>query len=272
KELIQVYRLQNIDSKSAVDIASTVMADQLKRIALDTRSNSIIVQANEKGHEAFAELLKTIDQPQPSLDQIKMVDAGEFEASVVRNKATVIQSMLPQIEIAFSDSNLILRGSEQDLEVAESLLARLTESSKPKPDARNLVIEVRWLREDENAKADETNGELSQKLSARGFKPLSTVALLETRIPSSGKFTCDSNQSGSILNIEGDVRTVEGGLEVELKANAAAPPSVDLAFASSYFAKTDQWLVFGVAQGKESAQSKTGRDIILVRIKNDLSL
>ncbi|MEM6472760.1 MAG: hypothetical protein AAF802_24575, partial [Planctomycetota bacterium] len=46
KELIQVYRLQNIDSKSAVDIASTVMADQLKRIALDTRSNSIIVQAN----------------------------------------------------------------------------------------------------------------------------------------------------------------------------------------------------------------------------------
>ncbi|MEM0924717.1 MAG: secretin N-terminal domain-containing protein [Planctomycetota bacterium] len=265
-EEIRIYRLEYIESDLAVDIVLTILDNEVGRIAEDENTNSLIVQATDSGHQSLGTLLKSLDQPKPSQDKIRIIPSGRLDTSVIGR-------MLPFVEIATSGSNTVLKGTPEDLEAAETLAMQLMGDKEKKADTQSLLMEALWLQESDEVIRGLADSKLAEKLRARGFDSLLTVAALETRINSTGQFVSESIQAGTTLALEGIIRPTDQGLEVNLQIQASSAPVIDLNFKSTYVAKADQWLVFGVAQGASGdGRQQQGRNLILVRIKTDSPL
>ena len=261
---LKVYYLRHIDSKIAYEVASTMLADSLSRIAVDSRSNSLVVSANEVGHDAFADVLKVLDKPPIPLEELKIISAGNLDVSI-------LSRMVPNIEVAQSGDQIILKGDRDGLLVAEALAQRLVETTEEKNALpKGLMVEVQWLTE-AGEKAFQLKGELADKLAARGFGPLSILAALETRVSPNGEFASESGQGAMMLKVNGVLSRADSGLEIALETSAMRDPLV-LEFESTFFAEPNRWLVFGVAQGSELVQNKQPRSLILVRVKEDSPL
>ncbi|MEO1529607.1 MAG: secretin N-terminal domain-containing protein [Planctomycetota bacterium] len=262
---LRVYYLRHIDSATAYDVTSTMLArNGVSNLAIDKPSNSLIVNANSEGHDALIKLLETLDRPPTKRDELKMIPANNLDSSILAR-------MLPNVEVAESATSIVLKGSPGDLEIAEALALQLVREVEKSLQPRGLMVEVLWLTEDSLPNGFRLQGELADKLSDRGFSPLTVVATLETRVSPQGDFASESTQGLSILKVQGELTSVDDGLEVVLETNAERDPIL-LEFESTFFAQPDQWLVFGVAQGSESEQDNLKRSLILARIKKDLPL
>ncbi|MEL6109154.1 MAG: secretin N-terminal domain-containing protein [Planctomycetota bacterium] len=261
---LRVYSLRYVDTSTVYDVASTVLRERISNLSMDKRSNSVIVNAPAEGHQAMTKLIETLDVAPKQLEEIKILRSDHVDADT-------LAILLPNLQIATSGQGVILKGAAEELRIAEALALRMTESAEAAAQPTGLIVEVQWLTEGEAAKGRQLKGELVEKLSARGFSPLSVTATLETRVSPQGEFASESIQGVSMLKVEGKLNTVDNQLEVALETSASRQPVV-LEFESIFLTKPDQWLVFGVAQGSGSDQENATRSLILVRVKQDLPL
>lgn len=261
---LRVYALRHIDASTVSDVAMTVLSNQLKNMSVDERSNSLIVNAAVDGQHAMAKLIETLDVAPLQLEEIKMLSLDPVNAET-------LAIMLPNLQIATTEQGVILKGSLEELEIAEALALRMSEAAQAVAEPAGLIVEVQWLTEGKVAEGRQLKGELANKLAARGFSPLSVTATLETRVSPQGEFASESTQGISMLKVQGGLSTIDNQLEVSLETSASRQPVI-LEFESIFRTKPDQWLVFGVAQGSGSDQDKSTRSLILVRVKRDMPL
>lgn len=227
------------------------------KIAIDARTNRLVVLADKKTHDTIKTLLAKIDnvQPEPKTSLVK-----------ARDKAGVLRDLIQQLEMdvtiavdAQSDT-MIIRGKEEDVEYVQQLVAKLEKlfevNQAQSLDSRQYNVELFSFggggeHKDAEERIHRDLTALTPVLAAKGLRQPKILAHTEVRVLSGRPFSASDGVHELSGNVEPQGNAIQLALEVSITIDEQGPPRV---FETTISTREGRPVVFAMTRGKGESQ------------------
>ncbi len=231
---INIYKLKHSSASELADVVTRVIRLSPGEItAVDERTNALIVAALEPTHEEVADLLERLDQPVESttpnlpvgIFPIKHVQGGALVATI---EHLMRSSTWLTIGYDSGSSSIVVRGEEEDLQMAEQLIESLdVPTARRMETGKQVTLRICWLANgvDGLRHVPADLGDVEAELGRLGVEGLGLVAQTTTTITAGKDF--QSNFTALLdgswdVNMDGATRIVDSQYVIDIGINGKA--------------------------------------------------
>lgn len=225
-DLVRVYRLQNLNCREIYQVIQQLFPDAT--IAVDQRSNSLVIRANMATMENIGEQLDSMEKLAETASASTQV--VQLQEKLDRNCVNFLQqyASMENVQLAVQpDSGLLLvDGRPEQVAMLKTLIQQLQVRSATAAETRPVLVRLLWLREgvDSDTELEEV-ARINKQMSRLGIKNLGVVGQLACRCDlktaESSSFSIKGTDtletSTAQLKVAGSLRPLENSSAIEGK-------------------------------------------------------
>ncbi|OHB73172.1 MAG: hypothetical protein A2V70_09115 [Planctomycetes bacterium RBG_13_63_9] len=236
--LVEVYALKHANAASVVESLKPIVGQDASvpvRLAVDNRTNAIVVSSPREVHDRIRELINVLDVPQRSGEskQYKVFSLVNVEPAMA---AEILSELLgndeARIAVEARSKSLIVSGPQETLKIVEALLLRLDETADKVPEqpapSTTFRVRVVWLASGVSPEdAPEPSEDLEKvvaELSKVGIEDVRQIGQIMVNIAAVGSFQASGSpmlgKNATDWRVSGELSNSQGRalLEIELTA------------------------------------------------------